>query len=55
MISKNKKKIQQINNSFDLQKRHNLDADGSWDEHNCYVEKCEFCNEEPCICEGDIS
>lgn len=26
------------------------DFDGSWDAHNCYVEKCELCDELPEDC-----
>lgn len=51
-------KIKKINKSFEKKtethKEPDYNADGSWDEHNCYVEKCEFCNEEPCICDCDI-
>lgn len=29
---------------------HFADDDGSWDAHQAYVEKCEFCNEWPANC-----
>ena len=27
-----------------------LDFDGSWDEHQCMTERCEWCNEDDCEC-----
>ncbi len=29
------------------------DTDGSWDAHECYVEKCEWCGKEPEHCQCD--
>lgn len=28
-----------------------LNDDGSWDAHQCYVERCTFCERINCVCE----
>lgn len=33
-----------------IKTKENIDFDGSWDAHNCYVEKCEWCDEKPENC-----
>lgn len=54
-MNEKKKIIIKIKDSVvEINKEPDHNADGSWDEHNCYVEKCEFCSEEPCICGGDV-
>ena len=47
-MEKNFKKIKKV-----IHKDHINDFDGSWEAHNCYVEKCEYCDELPGNCHCD--
>lgn len=49
---KNKKfaNMNSLKKKITKKQKEDLDFDGSWDAHNCCIERCEWCEENPENC-----